>query len=209
MRIHKNPRFLEFLLPEALWRVDTQEKDIYLSFDDGPIPELTPKVLEILAEYEAKATFFCVGDNVRKHPAIFKAVVEGGHAVGNHSYHHVNGWKTSFAQYLEEVKSCSEVMAAQGQQSVYYRPPYGKMTLKQWKAVKDLGLKVVMWDVLTADYDQSFAKEACLEVAKTKTTKGSIVVFHDNLKATENMLFALPKMLAYFHTLGYHFKKLP
>jgi len=180
--------------------MDTSHKDIFLSFDDGPIPGVTAFVLETLKKHKAKATFFCVGDNVAKYPEIYSQLIEEGHAVGNHTYNHLNGWNTHTSTYLSNVKKCSELVS-----SKLFRPPYGRIKKSQ-ASLLSKDFKLIMWDVLSGDFDRGITKEQCLGNVIENTREGSIVVFHDSEKAKDNLYYALPKMLEHFSALGYSFK---
>lgn len=186
-----------------LWKVDTSEKVIFLTFDDGPIPEVTPWVLDVLDEYEAKATFFCVGENVKRNPDIFNEIIKRNHTVGNHTFNHMNGWKTEPEDYYENVDKCSELIS-----TTLFRPPYGKLSSAQRKLL-DKKYKMVYWTVLSGDFDQSITPEKCLENVKSSVENGSIVVFHDSLKAWNNLYQVLPVFLNHFHQQGYAFKSIP
>ncbi len=188
------------LFPEIRWRFACSEKVIYLSFDDGPVPEATPYVLEQLELYHAKATFFCVGENAVKNPALLESILKAGHSSGNHTYNHLNGWKTDPGTYLENIEKCKAVVP-----SALFRPPYGKMTQAQYKEIRKT-YKIVLWDVVSYDFDPDLPPEACLDAVKKHVKPGSVVVFHDSLKALENLRIALPGTLAYFSSLGYTFK---
>ena len=179
-----------------------REKQVYLTFDDGPVPEVTPEVLRILAGFNAKATFFMVGDNIRKHPGVFEQVVAGGHAIGNHTVHHLNGWRTSPAQYAEDVMRFRELDATR-----LFRPPYGRFTPSQYMILKKDFL-FVMWSLLTWDFSPHVTPGECLRTAISNTRPGEIVVFHDSLKARDNMLYALPRYLERFSRQGYSFLEL-
>lgn len=172
-----------------------------MTFDDGPTPEITPWVLEVLDTFEAKATFFCIGKNVQAYPEIFRTVVKAGHTVGNHTHNHLNGWKTTAKSYLENTTE-----AAKHIDSKLFRPPYGKISLKQIRLLKKAGYTIVMWDVVSADFDQNLDSETCFQNLLRHTKPGSIVVFHDSPKAYHNLKVVLPKMLAYFSKEGYTFK---
>ena len=191
------------MYPSLTWNKPTKNKVIYVTFDDGPIPEVTPEVLRILSEYNAKATFFCVGDNIVKHPAIYQSLLLAGHTVGNHTYNHINGWGCSVYDYLNNVKKCANRMP----EARLFRPAYGKIKRRAIPSIKKM-YEVIMWDVLAGDFDQNLSKEACLRNTIEATTSGSIIIFHDSLKAKENMLYALPKFLAYFKEQGFEFKSL-
>lgn len=195
----QTPRFLHRLFPQLIWKEHVPSKEIYLTFDDGPHPGITPKVLNILAQFDAKACFFCVGENVHKHPDTFQSVLQAGHKVGNHTYNHLDGWKTSNDEYLANVKQCDEEV-----HSDYFRPPYGKIKSSQIKALKKK-YNIVMWTVITHDYDSKYDSEICLKKAIQKTRPGDVVVFHDSLKAEKNVLYVLPKYLEHLSKLGYRF----
>lgn len=202
MFIAKTPIFLQFLMPSFTWKVRTRHKKLFLTFDDGPIPEVTPWVLDTLAEYNAKATFFCVGDNVRKHPEVFNRILQEGHAVGNHTFNHLNGWKTTTREYLDNVALCDELM-----QTELFRPPYGKLTWSQSAAMKKTH-RIVMWDVLSGDFSPKLTPEKCLQFVKNHAGPGSVVVMHDSLKAEQTLRQLLPQSLAFFAAQGYQFESL-
>jgi peptidoglycan/xylan/chitin deacetylase (PgdA/CDA1 family) len=183
----------------------TDEKVIYLTFDDGPIPALTPWVLDALKEHDAKATFFCVGENVDRYPEICKRIVEEGHSLGNHTYNHLNGWQTDSLQYLRNTLKADEVIR-QYAQSDLFRPPYGRITRKQREQLRDR--RIVMWDVLSGDFSDKITAAQVLERSVKHTVPGSIIVFHDNIKAAENLKFALPRYLMHFKDRGYSFHAL-
>jgi peptidoglycan/xylan/chitin deacetylase (PgdA/CDA1 family) len=201
---HKNNFFIKQLYPSFVWNEPTSRKEIYLTFDDGPIPEVTEWVLEQLAVYQAKATFFCVGDNIRKHRAVFGKIQQGGHAIGNHTYNHLNGWKTPVSTYLENVQACQQVA---GIPVTLFRPPYGKITRKQAAHIRQTH-QIIMWDVLSGDFDQQLPAQTCLRKSIQHTENGSIIIFHDSLKAWKNLKEVLPAYLAHFSNLGYSFRHL-
>lgn len=205
MFLHKTPSFLFRMFPSLVWRVSTEARAIHLTFDDGPIPELTSWVLDTLNQFDAKATFFCVGENVEKHPEIFKQVINAGHSVGNHTFNHLNGWKTDNLSYLKNWLKADEVMR-QYVQTDLFRPPYGRMNFRQMRQLKHK--RVVMWDVLSGDFSSEIPPERILEKSIASTVAGSVVVFHDNIKATDNLKFVLPKYLAHFTEQGYTFSAL-
>jgi peptidoglycan/xylan/chitin deacetylase (PgdA/CDA1 family) len=184
------------------WRVRATEKIIYLTFDDGPTEELTPKILGTLEKYGAKATFFCVGQNVEELPQVYSLIVAGGHSIGNHTFHHLNGWKTGKSAYIADVSKGDSVIG-----SALFRPPYGKIKLSQARLLKK-HYRLIMWDVLSRDFDKRVSREQCLDRSIKGTRPGSIVVFHDNVKAAENMLYALPRYIEYFKQEGYRFESL-
>ena len=188
----------------ALWRVPTQEKKIFLTFDDGPIPEITPWVLSTLKQFNAKATFFCVGGNIEKHSEVFQQIISEGHSIGNHTYNHLNGWKTNTKEYLENISKWNSNC---NYETKMFRPPYGKLSLSQYSILKSQ-YSVIMWDVLSGDFDQTISEEKCLQNVLSKTREGSIVVFHDSIKAKKNLFFALPKFLEYFSEKKFSFSPL-
>jgi peptidoglycan/xylan/chitin deacetylase (PgdA/CDA1 family) len=196
------PGLLRKLYKNSLWRMNGDERTIYLTFDDGPIEELTPWVLDVLKQYNVKATFFCVGNNIDKHNPIFQRLLQEGHRVGNHTYNHIKGWKTKTATYLENVEQCQQLT-----QTNLFRPPYGRIKKKQFSLVSQT-YTVVFWDVLTHDYDQLISPQTCLENSIKYTRNGSIVVFHDNIKAQKNLKFVLPQYIEHFLKLNYKFATL-
>ena len=202
MYLSKTPQLVKNLLSNFTWQIPTTEKVIFLTFDDGPIPEATPWVLEVLRGYNAKATFFCVGDNVRKHPEVFQQVLAEGHAVGNHTFNHLKGWKTNTSDYLENVERCAEMV-----ESPLFRPPYGALKPSQARLLKS-NYRIVMWDVLSGDFDPKISPERCLQNVLDNIQPGSIVLFHDSLKAEPRMRFALPRVLEKMHGEGWRFEKL-
>lgn len=209
----KTPGFVKTLFPNFIWNINTNNKTLYLTFDDGPTPEITNWVLGTLKPYDAKATFFCIGNNIEKHPDIFQNIVNNGHAIGNHTYNHLKGWKHKTATYTEEVKQTQELIDStiNNQQSKIYklfRPPYGKFKTKQSKAIQNLGYKIILWDVLSYDWDKSVTEDDCLKNVLSSAKEGSIVVFHDSVKASKNLKFVLPKVLEYYSKKGYVFKAL-
>ncbi|WBL25983.1 polysaccharide deacetylase family protein [Zunongwangia sp. HGR-M22] len=208
--ILKYPWILKKLYPKRLSRIPS-EKTLYLSFDDGPIPEVTPWVLEQLEKYAAKATFFCIGDNVRKHPEVFRQIEAKGHTIGNHTFNHLDGWKTSTSDYLENFKKAEQIIQSQlhnlfPSEEKLFRPPYGKIKNKQASEITKLGYKIVMWDVITGDFDAKYDEEKCLKNAKKLIRPGSIVVFHDSLKAEKNLKYVLPRLLEEYTKKGWKFK---
>ncbi|WP_367916354.1 polysaccharide deacetylase family protein [Leadbetterella sp. DM7] len=196
-------RIFELIYPRFLWRMPATEKCIYLTFDDGPVPEVTPWVLEQLEQFNAKATFFCVGDNIRKNPGTFQQVISAGHGIGNHTYNHLNGWKTPVEEYLGNMHKLEELYATR-----LFRPPYGRIKKAQARQIL-LHHRIVMWSVLTRDYSASLSPEKCLKNAIRDTRNGSIVLFHDSLKAQNNLRHVLPRYLGHFSRQGYRFEKLP
>jgi len=200
MLIERPPKLYRSLYGGSHWRFDTNEKAVFLTFDDGPIPEITPWVLDLLDKYNIKATFFCVGDNVRKHPDIYQMVQERGHKIGNHTFHHLQGLKTDTRLYLEDVAEADKLI-----DSKLFRPPYGHIRLSQMKALKKK-YKIIMWDVVTRDYSHLMTADEVFNVVKKYTRNGSIIVFHDSLKAGDRMKESLPKSIDWLLEQGYSFR---
>lgn len=199
-------KIFEILFPNYIWRIKTSEKKIYLTFDDGPIPDVTEWVLNELKKYNAKATFFCVGDNIERNPAIFQEILKNGNAIGNHTQNHLKGWKTDQKTYLDNFESCQRAIENEMEsKNALFRPPYGLIKNSQAKEILKTH-KIIMWSVLTKDYDENISPEECLKRAIKNTKNGSIVLFHDSLKAEKNMKFTLPKYLKHFSDLGYKFE---
>ena len=207
------PRLIQLLYPMRIWKVSAEEKCIYLSFDDGPIPEVTPWVLEQLKSYNAEATFFCIGDNIRKHPEVFRQTISAGHSIGNHTYNHLNGWKTSTSEYIRNSLKTQELIEQflpeeRAVKNPLFRPPYGRIRTKQAKQLQEKGFRIVMWNVLSMDYDKAVSPEKCFRNVIDHASAGSIVVFHDSLKAEQNLRVVLPQVLEHFSREGYSFKSL-
>ena len=195
----KIPKIVEAYYPELIWRMPSDKKEIFLTFDDGPTPYVTKWVLDVLKDYNAKATFFCVGKNVKNHPIIFKRILREGHRIGNHTYDHKNGWSTANFNYIKSVMKCDKYVS-----SDLFRPPYGRIKRAQIKRLVNR-FHIVMWDVLSEDYNQSISAEKCAQIVLSQTKEGSIVVFHDSRKAAKNLKFALPQLLDHFSLKGYSF----
>ncbi len=204
MYLVKTPWIVKQIFPELIWSVDTNEKNIYLTFDDGPHPIITPFVLETLKKYNAKASFFCIGKNVEAHVNICKKIIDEGHIIGNHTQQHLNGWKNDIATYIADI-----TLARESIDSNLFRPPYGKLKRSQAISLKEMDFKIIMWDVLSGDFDKKITKEKCLQNVISKTHQGSIIVFHDSEKAFDKLKFCLPKVLEHFSQLGFTFKELP
>jgi peptidoglycan-N-acetylglucosamine deacetylase len=208
--IHRTPFFLPWFYPSLIWKMPVQEKELYLTFDDGPVSGPTEFVLETLHKFGAQATFFCIGENIRKYEQVFKQIIRHGHTIGNHTFNHLNGWKTKTREYDENVKRCHHEIAAHGLSEVsslkLFRPPYGRISRDQIKALSDY--HIIMWDVLSVDYDKNLMPEKCLKNTIGATRPGSIVVYHDSFKAEKNLVFALPRYLEYFAERGFTFKSL-
>ena len=200
MLIEQPPKLLRWLYPRALWRMDKNVKAVYLTFDDGPIPEITPWVLDLLDKYNIKATFFLVGDNVRKHPEEFKMIVERGHRVGNHTFNHISGLKYLSYNYLENTNKADELI-----NSTLFRPPHGWMRWGQYMVLKNR-YKIVMWDLVTRDYSNRLNGPQVLEIVKKYVRNGSIITFHDSIKSEKNMKYALPRAIEWLKEQGYEFK---
>ena len=200
MLIEQPPKLLRWLYPRALWRMDKNVKAVYLTFDDGPIPEITPWVLDLLDKYNIKATFFLVGDNVRKHPEEFKMIVERGHRVGNHTFNHISGLKYLSYNYLENTNKADELI-----NSTLFRPPHGWMRWGQYMVLSHR-YTVVMWDLVTRDYSKRLNGPQVLNIVKKYVRNGSIITFHDSIKSEKNMKYALPRAIEWLLEQGYEFK---
>ena len=205
MFLHYSPFWLKAFFPGFIWRVSTHEKIIYLTFDDGPIPDITEFVLETLAQYKARATFFCIGNNVQKHPDIFQKLLHNNHSVGNHTFNHMNGWKTEDHLYLQNIEQCD---AELNLETNLFRPPYGRIKKSQSRVVRK-ERKIVMWDVLSGDFSKDITKDVCLGKSIRYARPGSIVLFHDSIKAAPNMQYALPRFLEHFINKGFLFEAMP
>ena len=202
MYLVKTPRLLKLLYPSLLWNNSRDASYIYVTFDDGPIPIVTPFVLKILQEYNAKATFFCIGDNINKHPDIFEEVKNAGHAIGNHTFNHLRGWATDDNTYLDNFLKCDELVNAD-----LFRPPYGRIKRSQIALLKKArpDLKIIMWDVLSGDFDQKLKPDQCLQNVLKHTEPGSVVVFHDSLKAFDRLEYVLPRAMEEWSRRRYKF----
>ena len=193
------PDFLRPILGRMTWRKSKQERVIYLTFDDGPIPEVTPKVLAVLDEYEVKATFFCVGENVQKYPDVYAQVLLRGHRTGNHTFNHIKGVLIPAEVYVDNVERTAQLI-----DSKLFRPPHGLITRSQRKAL-ETDYEIIMWDLITHDYNKSISPQTIIKTIKRKSRNGMIVVFHDSLKAERNMLEVLPLALQFWKKEGYQF----
>lgn len=221
----KYPGILKIIYPKRISSFQ-DPKSIYLTFDDGPIPEVTPWVLEQLQQFHAKATFFCIGKNVKKHPGVFQKLLRDGHAIGNHTYDHLNGWKTSSSTYIENTKKAEEILSMQIQDSNYkgrnstkshsqlnpdsklFRPPFGKITNRQAQILSKKGYYIVMWDVISGDYDPRISAKKSLKNIIDNSKGGSVLVFHDSQKAFPTLKKILPEILEFYTAKGFAFKKL-
>ena len=208
----KTPILLKLIFRNWVWSFSSKEKVLYLTFDDGPTPEITEWTLYELKKYEAKATFFCIGKNIAEHPEIFQKILEENHSVGNHTNNHLNGWKTKTSDYLQNIEE-SEKYFEENQKSKIknqklFRPPYGRLTLSQSKKIRKKGYKIIMWDVLSADFDPKISNEKCLENVIRNIQNGSVILFHDSVKASEKLKFVLPKVLEYYNYNGFEFRSI-
>ena len=204
----KTNQLIKIIFKNYVWDIPNNENKIYLTFDDGPTPDVTEWTLSQLKKYNVKATFFCIGNNIEKHPDIFNKIIEDGHSIGNHTFNHLNGWKTKTEEYLDNVNLCNNQIQKSTNHpisSTIFRPPYGKIKSNQAKKIKQLGYKIIHWDVLSADFDNTISVEDCLENVLSNIKKGSIVVFHDSLKARKNLEYVLPKTLDFLVNEGYNF----
>jgi len=202
MYLIKSPFLLKWYYPSLTWNKTRAQSVIYLTFDDGPIPDVTDFVLKTLKSFSAKATFFCIGDNIVKHPDVFKKLSDEGHRIGNHTFNHLKGWKTDDDVYLQNFRKCQELTGTS-----LFRPPYGRIKKSQIASLRKQypDLEIVMWDVLSGDFDQNLAPEKCFQNVIRHTGNGAIIVFHDSLKAFDRLKYTLPKALQYFQDQGYTF----
>ncbi len=215
----KTPNLIKIIFNKWIWSFSSKEKNIYLTFDDGPTLEITNWTLDQLKKYNAKATFFCIGKNIEKHPEIFQKIIEEKHTVGNHTHNHLNGWKTNFQDYFTNFTQADQTISYNlnqhsksentvTQTTKLFRPPYGKISLKQSEKIRNKGYKIIMWDVLSADFDTTISKKKCLKNVIQNLKNGSIVVFHDSEKASKKLKYVLPKILEYYTDKGYNFKRI-
>jgi len=200
----KTPPLLKQVFSNLTWNIPNSKKSIYLTFDDGPTPIITDWTLKTLKSYNAKASFFCIGKNVLAHPDIYERIIADGHTVGNHTHTHIKGWKSSTAEYLNNVDEASFCIT-----SNLFRPPYGQILPKQVTALAQLEYKVIMWSILSLDWDKNISKEKCVLNVINNTSEGDIIVFHDSIKASVNMKYTLPKVLDHFSSKGFEFKRIP
>jgi len=203
--------FIKRLFNGFVWDIPNSSKTIYLTFDDGPTPMVTEWVLEVLQQHNIKATFFCIGNNIEKHPDIFQRVVSSGHSIGNHTFNHLNGWKTGNDSYYKNVSACAEAVkkATQRQDAItLFRPPYGKIKTVQAAWVRSRGYRIIMWDVLSADFDKAITPEQCLHNVIANAREGSVIIFHDSVKAFPNLRYALPRAIEFLKEKGFSFEKI-
>jgi len=206
----KTNKWIKKVFNNLHWDIPNSENKIYLTFDDGPIPEVTEWLLVLLKLEEIKATFFCIGDNIQKHPEVYKRILSEGHQTGNHTFNHLNGWKTDTENYIDNFKLCeTEHLKLNTEYFFLFRPPYGKIKPNQSKKIRQLGYKIIMWDVLSYDFDPTISVEKCLENVISNTVQGSIIVFHDSLKAEKNLKYALPKAIHILKNKGFVFDVIP
>ena len=206
MKLHwvKTHWAIKKLFSNYVWDIPNTENKVYLTFDDGPTPEITQWILNQLKKYNTKATFFCIGDNIRKYPEVFKEVVKEGHTIGNHTFNHLNGWKTNKQDYIENAKLFEEEYGKLSTEKCQlFRPPYGKIKPSQSKILRAMGYKIIMWDVLSVDFDVTITPEQCLENVLKNVRSGSIIVFHDSVKAFVNLEFVLPRTLEFLKQKGF------
>ncbi len=201
MYLVKSPLLLKWFYSALTWNKSRSEKIVYLTFDDGPVPNVTDFVLNTLKAFKIKATFFCIGDNIIKHPELFERLKNEGHAIGNHTFNHLNGWETDNETYLGNVLKCQELT-----QTTLFRPPFGRVKKSQIKQLNHFN--IIMWDVLSADFDPKISPQQCYHHVTKNTENGSIIVFHDSLKAFDRLHYALPKTINYLINEGYQFGKL-
>jgi len=209
---HRIPFFLPMLYPALTWRMPAEKKCLYLTFDDGPIPGPTEFAIALLKEHSIQGTFFCIGDNIRKHPQLFREVLAHGHSVGNHTVNHLNGWRTPAERYVSNAKEFDAIASGAGlpEPTTLFRPPYGRISAAQIRILKDdHNYNIVMWDVLSQDYNRSLSPENCLRRTIAACRPGSIIVFHDSLKAIRNMEYTLPRLIDHFGGKGFSFERIP
>ena len=208
LRWIKTNWLIKKIFSKYIWDLPNNDNKIYITFDDGPTPEITEWTLNQLNNFNAKATFFCIGDNIRKYPEIFKKVISEGHSIGNHTFNHLNGWQTSTNDYIENVKNCFIHQQPSTNNHQLFRPPYGKIKPSQSIKLRKQGYKIIMWDVLSEDFDATISKEKCLENVINNMQSGSIIVFHDSIKAFPNLEYTLPKVLEIGSKKGFIFEKI-
>ncbi|MDY7396036.1 polysaccharide deacetylase family protein [Aureibaculum sp. 2210JD6-5] len=212
----KTPNWIKTLYPNQVWSLPNSNKEIYLTFDDGPTPEITDWVLNTLQKYSAKATFFCIGNNIEKYPSIFENIIKADHSIGNHTYNHEKGWKTKDEEYVNSVSKTEKIIEKTKKNSelktlnseLLFRPPYGKMKKSQIKLLRKNNYKIIMWSVLSADFDTTINAEKCLNNVIKNAKSGDIIVFHDSIKAFEKLKMVLPKVLEYYSEKGYKFDRI-
>ena len=212
----KTNALIKKLFPNYIWDIPNDDNKVFLTFDDGPTPEITPWTLAQLKKHNVKATFFCIGDNIKKYPEIFNQIIQEGHQIANHTFNHLNGWKTTKKDYLDNVELCKKQIqqstpesfartgeAINNQKPKIFRPPYGKIKKSQSAILRQLGYQIIMWDVLSADFDIKITPEKCLNNVISNVKSGSIIVFHDSKKSFKNLEYTLPKTLEFLHQKGF------
>jgi peptidoglycan-N-acetylglucosamine deacetylase len=210
----KTNAIIKKIFSNYIWDIPNNENKIYLTFDDGPTAEITEWILEELQKHNAKATFFCIGKNIESHPSVFEKIINKNHSIGNHTYNHLNGWKTPNERYLKNISLCTESiekhLKPEKKEGNYklFRPPYGRIKPLQARKLRKQGYKIIMWDVLSADFDTSVTKEQCLENVISNIESGSIIVFHDSVKAFKNLKYSLPKVLDYLDQNNFQYSTL-
>ena len=200
----RTPSWFQKINSSLVWNISTKEKELYLTFDDGPHETATPFILDQLKLYNAKASFFCLGKNVKAYPTIYERILDEGHAVGNHTFNHLNGWKTNNKKYVHDITEAAKYI-----DSKLFRPPYGRISPFISKLLRSMKYKIIMWDILSGDFDTMLSPQKCAEHVVLHSKPGSIIVFHDSTKAWERMQYALPKCLQYFSERGFKFKAIP
>ncbi len=209
----KTPSILKQFFSSYTWDFYERrnERKIYLTFDDGPIPDVTEYVLEQLDKFEAKATFFCIGDNIQKHPNIFNQIITQDHAIGNHTMSHLKAWKSDPESYIDNILACERIILENSEvknTAKIFRPPYGQISYSKFKTLEKMGYRIILWDVLSKDWEQTLSPKDCLQNVIKNAQNGSIIVFHDSIKASKNLKFALPKVLEYFAERDFIFEKI-
>lgn len=207
----KTNRLIKKAFPNFVWDIKDRERTVYLTFDDGPTPEVTEWVLQVLKEHAVKATFFCIGNNIEQHPNIFQKIIDQGHAVGNHTFNHLNGWQTGNSAYFENIAATEKIISGiipGFLKNKIFRPPYGRIKSSQATEVRRQGYRIIMWDVLSADFDQAITPERCLQNVIKNTRSGSVIIFHDSVKAYNNLRYALPKAIEYLKEKEFNFAKI-
>ena len=201
----KIPIWVQWIFPQRIWSFKKIPDTVYLTFDDGPIPSVTPWVLSELKKHNAKATFFCVGDNIAKNQSILESIISEGHAIGNHTYNHLNGWKTETTEYIKNIQKTQQLVNDIDplQKGPLFRPPFGKLTSTQSRELQKLGYKIIMWDVLSQDFDPNISNETCLQNVIKNIKVGSIIVFHDSLKSEKKLRYILPRVLEFVDSKGW------
>jgi len=205
----KTPKLLEYVYPEAIWHGDRSKKQVYLTFDDGPVPSITEYILDLLSDLDVKATFFCVGENVKHHPKIFERLLKEGHCVGNHTYNHLNGWAVKDQVYTDNIQLCADIFKQAGHHSstMLFRPPYGKIRRRTLQKIRN-DYSIIMWDVLSYDFSDKVTPELCLRKSLKYTKNGSIIVFHDSIKTFEKIKLVISQYILFLKEYNYEFRRI-